>query len=216
MDRALALKLLSEMATLQATHNEAVDPAWRTAGLAYYRAIWVECAELLDHYGWKWWKHQECDLPQVRLELVDIWHFGLSMLLLEGPVDEALAETVRSGLAGSGEPERFREAVETLAAAAVGEKRFDVPAFLACLRAVEMDLPGLYRAYVGKNVLNAFRQDHGYKAGTYDKLWQGREDNVHLVELEAILPVDAPGYREALYAALEARYAVRHEAPAAS
>jgi hypothetical protein len=79
-----------------------------------------------------------------------------------------------------------------------------------------MDLPGLYRAYVGKNVLNAFRQDHGYKAGTYDKLWQGREDNVHLVELEAILPVDAPDYREALYAALEARYAVRHEAPAAS
>ena len=84
---ALALKLLREMAALQEAHNLAVDPAWRTAGLAYYRAIWVECAELLDHYGWKWWKHQECDLPQVRLELVDIWHFGLSMLLLEDRVD---------------------------------------------------------------------------------------------------------------------------------
>ncbi len=213
---ALALKLLREMAGLQEAHNLAVDPAWRTAGLAYYRAIWVECAELLDHYGWKWWKHQECDLPQVRLELVDIWHFGLSMLLLEDRVDGALAETVRLGLTDPGDSEHFREAVEALATAAVGEKRFDVPAFLACLRAVALDLPGLYRAYVGKNVLNAFRQDHGYKAGTYDKLWQGREDNVHLVELEAILPVDAPDYREALYGALEARYAARHEAPSAS
>jgi dimeric dUTPase (all-alpha-NTP-PPase superfamily) len=216
MDRALAHQLLREMATLQADHNEAVDPAWRTAGLAYYRAIWVECAELLDHYGWKWWKHQECDLPQVRLELVDIWHFGLSMLLLEGPVDEALTDAMRLGLAAPGDSEHFREAVETLAAAAVGEQRFDLPAFLACLRAVDLDLPGLFRAYVGKNVLNAFRQDHGYKAGTYDKLWQGREDNVHLVELEKILPVDAPGYREALYAALAERYAMRHEGPVAS
>ena len=97
-----------------------------------------------------------------------------------------------------------------------GRKALRRARFLACLRAVALDLPGLYRAYVGKNVLNAFRQDHGYKAGTYDKLWQGREDNVHLVELEAILPVDAPDYREALYGALEARYAARHEAPAAS
>ena len=77
LDRSLARKLLEDMAALQAEHNSAVDPAWRTAGLAYYRAIWVECAELLDHFGWKWWKHQVCDEPQVRLELVDIWHFGL-------------------------------------------------------------------------------------------------------------------------------------------
>lgn len=216
MDRALAHKLLREMAALQAAHNEAVDPAWRTAGLAYYRAIWVECAELLDHYGWKWWKHQTRDLPQVRLELVDIWHFGLSMLLLEDRVDEALAETMRVGLTGPREPEPFPEAVEALAAAAVAQRSFDVPAFLTCLRAVELDLPGLYRAYVGKNVLNAFRQDHGYKAGTYDKLWQGREDNVHLVELEQALSVEAPDFREALYAALAARYALRYEAPDAS
>ncbi|MDA0955505.1 MAG: dUTP diphosphatase, partial [Proteobacteria bacterium] len=75
--------------------------------------------------------------------------------------------------------------------------------------AMKMDLAQLYRAYMGKNVLNAFRQDHGYKVGRYEKVWQGREDNVHLVELEETLDVSAPDFRQALYAALEARYAAR-------
>ncbi len=34
-----------------------------------------------------------------------------------------------------------------------------------------------------KNVLNIFRRDNGYKAGTYQKSWQGREDNEHLVSV---------------------------------
>jgi hypothetical protein len=36
----------------------------------------------------------------------------------------------------------------------------------------------LYRLYVGKNILNQFRQDHGYKEGSYIKVWNGEEDNV--------------------------------------
>jgi len=35
----------------------------------------------------------------------------------------------------------------------------------------------LYRLYVGKNILNQFRQDHGYKEGHYVKIWNGLEDN---------------------------------------
>ena len=62
--------LLQTMADMQAAHNEQVHPQWQAQGYAYYRAVWVECAELLDHYGWKWWKHQLPDLDQARLELV--------------------------------------------------------------------------------------------------------------------------------------------------
>lgn len=40
-----------------------------------------------------------------------------------------------------------------------------------------MDLP---REYLGKNVLNRFRQENGYKEGSYIKMWDGIEDNVHL------------------------------------
>ncbi len=78
---------LAAMAELQDALNVNVHPQWRDQGHAYYRAIWVECAELLDHYGWKWWKHQHTDLEQVKLEIVDIWHFGLSQLIREGRID---------------------------------------------------------------------------------------------------------------------------------
>ena len=41
-----------------------------------------------------------------------------------------------------------------------------------------LDLETLYRLYVGKNILNQFRQDNGYKDDTYIKVWNGEEDNV--------------------------------------
>ena len=41
-----------------------------------------------------------------------------------------------------------------------------------------LDLETLYRLYVGKNILNQFRQDNGYKDGSYIKVWATEEDNV--------------------------------------
>ena len=34
-----------------------------------------------------------------------------------------------------------------------------------------------------KNALNNARQALGYKDGTYQKIWDGKEDNVYLVEI---------------------------------
>src|SRR5690606_33754136 len=53
-------------------------------------------------------------------------------------------------------------------------RRISLPLFAALLRACRMDWKDLFCQYVGKNVLNFFRQDHGYKEGTYRKLWSGR------------------------------------------
>ena len=69
------------MLALQDAMNSKINPEWRQAGNEWYRAIWIECAEMLDHYGWKWWKHQQADMDQVTLEIVDIWHFMLSDML---------------------------------------------------------------------------------------------------------------------------------------
>jgi len=66
-----------------------------------------------------------------------------------------------------------------------------------------LNLDALYKLYVGKNILNQFRQDHGYKEGTYIKLWNGEEDNVVmqrvLEENDDISPDD-------LYKELEVSY----------
>jgi hypothetical protein len=61
--------------------------------------------------------------------------------------------------------------------------------------------------YIGKNVLNRFRQDNGYQTGEYRKLWAGREDNEHLVELLAELQGEPEDLPTRLYAALTERYA---------
>ncbi|RKG72059.1 dUTP diphosphatase, partial [Corallococcus sp. CA049B] len=42
------------------------------------RAVLVETTEAMDHHGWKWWSKQTMNLEQLRIELIDIWHFALS------------------------------------------------------------------------------------------------------------------------------------------
>jgi len=199
------------MAALQEAHNRNVHPDWRNQGFAYYRAIWVECAELLEHYGWKWWKHQPTQLDQVKLEIVDIWHFGLSELIranaisadrVDAGVIKLFVERGRRRFASD-----FREAVETLAERTLYRHGFPLEAFIDVLVALPMSFDELYRTYVSKNVLNNFRQAHGYRTGDYRKEWGGREDNDHLVELARTLDAGSPGYADALYMALEARYA---------
>ena len=197
---------LAAMAELQAEHNRLVHPAWERQGHPYYRAVWVECAELLDHFGWKWWKRQVPALEQVKLEVVDVWHFGLSEHIRAGEVDRALAARLLASWRAA-PADGFPAAVEALASASLATRRFDVAAFAAVMRALPLGFDELYRIYIGKNVLNAFRQRHGYRTGAYRKVWQGREDNVHLVELAAALDADAPDYAARLAAALAERYA---------
>ena len=75
----------------QAKMNAKVNPQWVEAAYPYLRAVVVEGAEAIEHHGWKWWKKQECDQEQLQMELVDIWHFTLSHILLETRGDEAQA-----------------------------------------------------------------------------------------------------------------------------
>lgn len=200
---------MQTMATMQVAHNAQVHAEWRTQGYAYYRAIWVECAEMLDHFGWKWWKQQTPDLDQVKLELVDIWHFALSELLRAERLDDTVVEALW-GLESSGDcadPEAFRVALEALAADTLANRSFNVELFVTTMAALPMSYDELFTLYIGKNVLNHFRQDHGYKDGTYRKTWSGREDNEHLIELMGAIDVAPDKFADALQAALTERYA---------
>jgi hypothetical protein len=46
-----------------------------------------------------------------------------------------------------------------------------------------MDLEEIYKLYMGKNILNKFRQNNGYKTGSYKKIWNGQEDNAYLTTI---------------------------------
>jgi dimeric dUTPase (all-alpha-NTP-PPase superfamily) len=198
---------LKVMLELQNAMNTRVHNEWRDQGFEWYRAIWIESAELMDHYGWKWWKHQKPDIEQVKLELIDIWHFGLSILLVNKISIEAITEQVTDALKVEADGD-FKIALESFTAHTLSEKDFSVSLFVTLLKGMDMTFEDLYSGYVGKNVLNFFRQDHGYQEGTYKKIWDGREDNEHLVELVAELDVSDAQFSAKLYQSLKARYEI--------
>jgi len=217
---------LKTMLVLQSNMNALVFDDWNHRNFAWHRAIYVEAAEMLEHLGaWKWWKKGQPDIAQAQIELVDIWHFGLSMLLLSTdsakaqPDDEDLELLVRSldylMAKASHFPcatsetwdlltdQRHNRIDQLIANAAKGS--FDLEAFIQLIPLLGMDYDMLYRMYVGKNMLNVFRQKNGYKTGTYVKIWAGREDNQHLEELLNELPSD-DSLPDSLLQALQSRY----------
>ena len=198
---------LINMLTMQDNMNTRVHPEWVEQHFEWYRAAWIECGELIDHYGFKWWKKQEADLEQVRLEAIDIWHFGMSALFVEGKSIEDIAGEMEAEIAAH-QPSGLdvRESTEALALYCLQTRGFSVGLFWDLMLASGLDFDGLYTAYVGKNVLNFFRQDHGYKEGSYVKNWAGREDNEHLVELMESLDKDVEDFAGLVYSALEKRY----------
>ena len=194
------------MLEMQDAMNARVNPDWRQAGNAWYRAIWTECAEMLDHYGWKWWKHQQPDLEQVQLELVDILHFAISDYLLQDADNETVADRIAAEILDPRQDRDIRTAIESMAQSTIANRSMHFSEFANVMTLIEMDFDHLYRTYVGKNVLNFFRQDHGYKDGSYIKVWEGREDNEHLVEVLEDLDSDSPDFREQVYQGLGQRY----------
>ena len=198
---------ISIMLDLQHNMNHKVNADWQNQGYEWHRAIWVECAELLDHYGWKWWKKQSPDTEQVALELIDIWHFGLSILLQSGKSQAELITQVQAALNIATDEKDFRLDLEKFVAATLGDQQFHIDLFGRLMAGINMNFEQLYRGYVGKNVLNFFRQDHGYKDGTYRKHWHdGREDNEHLVEAVQSLDSTTPAFKDELYNVLVKRY----------
>ena len=208
------------MLSLQSRMNAKVDPLWVQQRFPYLRAVVIEAAEAIEHHGWKWWKKQECDLPQLQMEIIDIWHFLLSEILLQHEDDQTLAsaqllqatDAARHGtcLEFDSHTYHFKDlslvAKLELLIGLSSARRVDIALFKSVMEDCGLNWDALFKQYVSKNVLNFFRQDHGYKDGTYHKLWQGREDNEHLVELMDSLDTANPDYPELLYSGLKQRY----------
>jgi len=205
--RTLMIGKTVVMLEMQDRMNSRVDLDWIDRRREWYRAIWIECAELMDHYGgWKWWKNSHRDVEQAMLEIVDIWHFGLSTRIGSDRGHTRAAAIIVDEWLEPSVSQSFLENVERLACFALREKGFLVSMVPRLLDDLGRGFDDLYRTYVGKNVLNFFRQDHGYRDGSYVKTWDGREDNEHLVEILVVLDVDDIEFQTLVYAGLEERY----------
>ncbi len=181
------------------------------------RCIYLEAAELIDSYPWKHWKNinSDVDRENVKVELVDIWHFVMSEVLRVNYLNEkkplaALAKEIEEKIKDidvKREDNYYKEieAIEELI-----KKLFCnfelidfTKSFFELSYKLGLDLDSLYQLYIGKNILNIFRQEHGYKDGTYKKVWNGKEDNVVMQEILANNSNITP---DELYKKLEEKY----------
>jgi len=197
---------LITMLKLQTEMNGWVHENWAQQGFEWYRAIWVEASEMLEHYGWKWWKHQQPDMAQVKLEVIDIVHFCLSIELEKGTPLEDISTQISQAFAAPVATDEIKTTIELLAVETLKDRKAHFSIIAGLMNHLQMDFDELYERYVGKNVLNIFRQDHGYKSGEYLKIWNGREDNEYLENILTRLDKNSDAYREDIYSALSESY----------
>ncbi len=167
------------------------------------RCIYMECAEMVDSFSWKHWKAIDADPDWAnhQIEVVDVWHFIMSLAIenysqmLKGGIED-LAINI-SQLESFSKVDTTQEVfapqdeviakVESLIRLAISENELDIERliseFFDLVVMSGLDLESLYRLYVGKNILNQFRQDNGYKDGSYIKVWNGEEDNVVMTRI---------------------------------
>lgn len=193
------------MFQLQAELNEATNGDKWTDGLTkngkkinWQRCIYMECAEMVDSFSWKHWKSidKEPDWANHQIEVVDVWHFIMSLSIenyaqnFKGGIEdlslmvsglESFAQLETQSTKFSSQDEVITK-VENIIRLVINTETFELERLISefCDLVVMsgLNLETLYRLYVGKNILNQFRQDNGYKDGSYIKVWNGEEDNV--------------------------------------
>lgn len=202
---------INYMFELQDTFNKRLNENWKEAGYDFKTAVIVECGELIDSLNWKWWKSQEDNIVNAKIECVDIWHFIMSMLMEEETFNTACNRTnlinvflntyndsqdkSLSATMYKNSPKAYRDnliaVIKNIIRQCCEIKTLswnELMYHLAILTSFLFDdLNELFEKYLIKNTLNIFRNKNGYKSGTYVKLWKyngnEKEDNEVAIDL---------------------------------
>jgi len=178
----------------------------------WLRCIYMEVAEAIDSLNWKHWKdiNSKDNIENVKIELIDIWHFIMSEQIKREGLVQAYTKASKiyewtinhdSGLASYSE---LIVLLEDLMRTSLNGKVPLSAFFLTVMKIENFSIDDIYSLYIGKNCLNQFRQDNGYKEGTYIKIWDGEEDNIFMHNIINI--TQNITYSE-LYESLEKKYA---------
>jgi len=205
-----------EIVELQKQLNEKVDIDWIDKNFDWNHAALLESNELLDSFDWKWWKKGETDWANIEIEMLDLFHFLLAKSIVDNNTH------VLSNLLLSYDvkhKDMSNEDYDVILANRIQDtiKKQFIPNILnnaqvgAMLAWVEVwyrmgyNSEKLFRLYKMKYTLNIFRQDNGYKDGTYIKMWNGVEDNVFVQLLSDDLELNE-SFIDELYIKLTSEY----------
>lgn len=200
---------LSEMLSLQRELNHLVNPQWAHENYNWGRYITLELGEAHDHLGYKHWKKHSNNFGQFELEIIDVFHFYLS-IVASRPLDEAnqeitnLAKLLYLNRYNRGslnhyilngdinDKENLQNILDAGMCLGIVEKTSKgsfnqstmADLLIHGLVYEEEGLIAKLRAlYVPKNCLNIYRNKNGYMTGKYQKVINDREDNEYLEDI---------------------------------
>lgn len=167
---------------------------WKDNGFDWVNALMLESAEQNNSLAYKWWKAGKDDLDNFKVEVIDNWHFLMS-LGLERFSSSYLANTYEYlwyELLEEDDSVNLQTATQYFTYQVLKtkfEENFEEDYFhsVYILFSIMQELgiydeSDLYKEYLVKNVLNEIRLLNGYKEGTYQKMWffenEKVEDNV--------------------------------------
>jgi len=171
---------LEEIKTLLARQDELNTynhPEWKTQNFDWGFAIIDEVREIREHLGWKWWKEgyqcgiTEANRKQVQLEVIDILHFVLSLALEAHTSPEKVREWINRSY-GSYSVTDMVAACTNMIFLVSSESADYFEGWNDMASIAGLSKEEVLETYIQKFVLNKFRQDHGYKDGTYQKHWR--------------------------------------------
>ncbi len=213
------MNLIEQMFTLQNQLNDETNgEIWLTGitrenrKISWYRGIYMEVAEAIDSFNWKHWKNinDQPDWDNIRVELVDIWHFIMSeSIRIDDP--EYAHRYLKLEPKGDFDVDILVSSLEEMLSLSVASSidpdtnniRKITDLFFTIISHLDIDVENLYKRYIVKNQLNTFRQQNGYKDGSYVKNWDGVEDNVVAFEIMNLNPTITPSN---LYKKLDSKY----------
>jgi len=144
------------------------------------------------------------------MELIDIWHFVLSKLINENPNEiDSITHFVKkvsdykttvikfNGNIYAFDKMSLLEKLKLLMTM-FGDDMLNIQLFFSICHDAGLTQESIYKQYVGKNILNIFRQQNGYKDGSYIKIWGGEEDNVYLARLMDTMCIDDESFADNL------------------
>lgn len=206
-------KMINTIIEKQKSLNKLSIPKDNKIKIDWEAAILCESAEGIESSGYKWWKKNNIDLDNIRVETIDLLHFTISLMIdkcnngvnsdnhfiiysFVGAFDEFKRNVKLSNitLEELSNDEKFNEYIihlfkkitllslvfkpenSTNLFNAILELLFLTKTFENEIEMVEV-ISTVFKMYMIKNVLNQFRQSHGYKSGDYIKNW-GDENNV--------------------------------------